>query len=183
MSLQYLSKVSYLPNETFTNIPADVVQDLRRMLNPDEHSRPSALDFTSNKIVHISSLSGLFRVEFLFLCLLVLFLFYIWNYHITYVKYNEVKQSLHNIFLQACLITHRELSGSTQNDHYLEEICHVSDLHWSRSFWISCKMNYRHSMCWTRHHYNNSLIHLSRVLLFLIGNCGFLQLSMGACNI
>lgn len=98
MSLQYLSKVSYLPNETFTNVPADVVQDLRRMLNPDEHSRPSALDFTSNKIVHISSLSGLFRVEFLFLCLLVLFLFYIWNYHITQVNYNEVKQSLHNIF-------------------------------------------------------------------------------------
>lgn len=74
MCLQYLSKVSYLPNETFTNVPADVVQDLRRMLNPDEHSRPSALDFTSNKIVHISSLSGLFRVQFLFLCLLVLFL-------------------------------------------------------------------------------------------------------------
>lgn len=133
MCLQYLSKVSYLPNETFTNVPADIVQDLRRMLNPDEHSRPSALDFTSNKIVHISSLSGLFRVQFLFLCLLVLFPFYIWNYHIAQVKYNEVKQSLHNNFLQACLVIHRVLSGLTQNYYYLEEICHVSDLHWSSS--------------------------------------------------
>jgi hypothetical protein len=45
--LQYLSKVSYLPNENFSNVPAEIGQDLRRMLSSDEHSRPRALDFTS----------------------------------------------------------------------------------------------------------------------------------------
>ena len=53
--LQYSSKVSYLPNESFSNVSADIAQDLRRMLNSDELSRPSALDFTS-KISHLSIL-------------------------------------------------------------------------------------------------------------------------------
>ncbi|KAG0559084.1 hypothetical protein KC19_10G077800 [Ceratodon purpureus] len=44
----YLSKVSYLPNENFSSVPAEIGQDLRRMLSSDEHSRPRALDFTSS---------------------------------------------------------------------------------------------------------------------------------------
>lgn len=44
--MQYTSNVTYLSNESFTKIPPELVQDLRRMLNPDELGRPSALDFT-----------------------------------------------------------------------------------------------------------------------------------------
>jgi hypothetical protein len=47
--LQYASKVSFLANESFSNIPSDIVKDLRLMLNVDEVSRPSALDFTGKK--------------------------------------------------------------------------------------------------------------------------------------
>jgi SCY1-like protein 2 len=46
--LQYASKVSFLANESFSNIPSDIVKDLRLMLNVDEVSRPSALDFTGS---------------------------------------------------------------------------------------------------------------------------------------
>jgi hypothetical protein len=53
--VQYSGKVSYLPNESLSNVSADIAQDLRRMLNSDELSRPSALDFTS-KIFHRSIL-------------------------------------------------------------------------------------------------------------------------------
>ena len=65
MWLQYLSKVSYLPNENFMNVPADIVQDLRRMLNSDEHSRPSALDFTSTSLDTFASPKTSFYISFL----------------------------------------------------------------------------------------------------------------------
>lgn len=55
------------------------------------------------------------------------------NHHIAQVQYTKVKQSLQNDCLQACLITPRVLSDLAQNNYYLEEICPVSDLHWSRS--------------------------------------------------
>jgi SCY1-like protein 2 len=45
----YASKVSFLANESFSNIPSDIVKDFRLMLNVDEVSRPSALDFTGKK--------------------------------------------------------------------------------------------------------------------------------------
>ncbi|CAM6090431.1 unnamed protein product [Calypogeia fissa] len=44
----YTSNVTYLSNESFTKVPSELVQDLRRMLNPDELARPSALDFTGS---------------------------------------------------------------------------------------------------------------------------------------
>ncbi|XP_024396170.1 LOW QUALITY PROTEIN: SCY1-like protein 2 A [Physcomitrium patens] len=44
----YTNKASYLPNESFTNIPSDVSEDLKRMLSSDARSRPTAHDFTTS---------------------------------------------------------------------------------------------------------------------------------------
>uniref|UniRef100_A0A0D6R132 Protein kinase domain-containing protein n=1 Tax=Araucaria cunninghamii TaxID=56994 RepID=A0A0D6R132_ARACU len=44
----YTSKIAYLSHDDFSNIPSDLLHDLRRMLNADETSRPSALDFTGS---------------------------------------------------------------------------------------------------------------------------------------
>ncbi|KAL2651313.1 hypothetical protein R1flu_019441 [Riccia fluitans] len=44
----YTSTLTYLSSENLEGIPSDLLTDLRRMLNPDELSRPSAMDFTSS---------------------------------------------------------------------------------------------------------------------------------------
>lgn len=62
--MQYTSNLTYLNNESFTNVPPELVQDLRRMLNPDELSRPSAMDFTSMPLPEFLAL-----VVFLVICL------------------------------------------------------------------------------------------------------------------
>ncbi|KAH7307548.1 hypothetical protein KP509_22G064800 [Ceratopteris richardii] len=44
----YTSKVTYLQSEDFSEVPPEMVQDLRHMLSIDELSRPSAYDFTGS---------------------------------------------------------------------------------------------------------------------------------------
>ncbi|MCO5572030.1 hypothetical protein L7F22_025781 [Adiantum nelumboides] len=44
----YTSKITYLMSENFSEVPPELVQDLRHMLNLDDLSRPSALDFTGS---------------------------------------------------------------------------------------------------------------------------------------
>eukprot|EP00250_Pteridium_aquilinum_P016453 c23109_g2_i1 orf=408-3092(+) len=44
----YTSKITYLMSESFSEIPSEMVSDLRHMLSFDELSRPSALDFTGS---------------------------------------------------------------------------------------------------------------------------------------
>ncbi|KAJ7546397.1 hypothetical protein O6H91_08G038400 [Diphasiastrum complanatum] len=44
----YASTVTYLMNENFSALPSELVPDLRRMLNVDVPSRPSAIDFTGS---------------------------------------------------------------------------------------------------------------------------------------
>lgn len=44
----YTSKITYLSHESFSNIPPELVQDLRQMLSANESLRPSALDFTGS---------------------------------------------------------------------------------------------------------------------------------------
>ncbi|KAI3946629.1 hypothetical protein MKW92_036371 [Papaver armeniacum] len=44
----YMNTLSYLQHESFSSMPADVVNDLQRMLSMNEASRPSALDFTGS---------------------------------------------------------------------------------------------------------------------------------------
>jgi hypothetical protein len=41
-----MNALTYLTSETFSNIPADLVVDLQRMLSIDAASRPSAMAFT-----------------------------------------------------------------------------------------------------------------------------------------
>ncbi len=54
--LQYMNSLTYLTSEAFSNIPADLVVDLQRMLSVDVASRPSAMAFTG-KVSLIISLS------------------------------------------------------------------------------------------------------------------------------
>ncbi|KAH9310107.1 hypothetical protein KI387_038018, partial [Taxus chinensis] len=44
----YTSKITYLSHENFSNIPLELLQDIRQMLSADELSRPTALDFTGS---------------------------------------------------------------------------------------------------------------------------------------
>lgn len=44
----YTSKITYLMSESFSEIPSELVQDLRHMLSFDDLTRPSALDFTGS---------------------------------------------------------------------------------------------------------------------------------------
>ncbi|KAJ0521379.1 putative protein kinase SCY1-SCYL2 family [Helianthus annuus] len=44
----YMNKLTYLSSEAFSSIPPELVADLKRMLSPNEASRPSALDFTGS---------------------------------------------------------------------------------------------------------------------------------------
>jgi SCY1-like protein 2 len=52
----YMNSLTYLTSEAFSNIPADLVVDLQRMLSVDVASRPSAMAFTG-KLSLIISLS------------------------------------------------------------------------------------------------------------------------------
>ncbi|XP_062215123.1 SCY1-like protein 2 A [Phragmites australis] len=44
----YMNSLTYLTSEAFSNIPADLVADLQRMLSMDAVSRPSAMAFTGS---------------------------------------------------------------------------------------------------------------------------------------
>ena len=52
-----MNSLTYLTSEAFSNIPTDLVADLRNMLSVDAASRPSAMAFTG-KVSIVFSLFG-----------------------------------------------------------------------------------------------------------------------------
>ncbi|KAI4331796.1 hypothetical protein L6164_016751 [Bauhinia variegata] len=44
----YMNTLNYLSSDAFSSIPPELVPDLKRMLSPNESSRPTAIDFTGS---------------------------------------------------------------------------------------------------------------------------------------